>query len=608
MAQTLQQLLAQRALSGYGFNPGGAPNFSGFNFAQQLPRYQSDTTLPTDFGGSEDAGAAQAAANAKRNFSSDPNSYGYGGYDIFPMANGMYGVAKYQSGAKNGPGMGVFPNQPMDVYNAQGQFQGRATTPSTFDPTDNSMQQFMIGAGFMGVGALGALGAFGAAGAGAGGGAGTSLAGGSGIGSGYGASLTGGMGGASLPAGAGFTGSGALDAAGIGSAGYGSGFGLGAGNAALDSAAASGMSAAAGGAGGGGAGSSVGGGVPPNPNIPASSNVLSNLPAPLGSALSNLGGTAISGLVGGALAGGTNPSGGQASAYIPTARPQFDQNFQNYYGQYGNTLNNIQGQTGPASQQVFGNQFNNQYAPGFQTSANQAGQVYGQQAGQAAGGANTLYGAGNQLYQMAFDPMQSQYNRARDQLVENTRAGEYARGIAMTPYGAAVEGDTLGQFQNDWQNQQLQRAESGLNAAGTAFRGGATLGNTAGAMTLASGQTPYDASNTVYGNQANAINTYWGANSPYFTGNNQLQSNALGYINNANSAANMGFNQNQTNNQNAWNVAQSISGPISQAISSGFGNLWSGGTGYPSSSWVPDSSSGFGTGYQYGNQDYGQYF
>ena len=73
----------------------------------------------------------------------------------------------------------------------------------------------------------------------------------------------------------------------------------------------------------------------------------------------------------------------------------------------------------------------------------------------------------NQALSNAFDPNQSIYNQNRADLTDATRAGEAARGIAMSPYGASVEGNVLGRFQNDWMDRSVSRQNMGANTAAT---------------------------------------------------------------------------------------------------------------------------------------------
>jgi hypothetical protein len=116
----------------------------------------------------------------------------------------------------------------------------------------------------------------------------------------------------------------------------------------------------------------------------------------------------------------------------------------------------------------------NPYAGGFQGGANFAGQL-----GQGAGVGTFGMGAGLQgasygllpsvqeLMTLGFDPGNALYNRTTQQLQDQARAANSAAGLGGTPYGAGVEGQTLGNFNIDWQNNRLQRAAEGAGAAGS---------------------------------------------------------------------------------------------------------------------------------------------
>lgn len=79
----------------------------------------------------------------------------------------------------------------------------------------------------------------------------------------------------------------------------------------------------------------------------------------------------------------------------------------------------------------------------------------------------------------AFDPQQALYNQTLQSVTDQTRSGEAARGVANTPYGAQAEGDALSKFNIDWQNQQLQRQQSGIDTATGAYQGLIGAGATA---------------------------------------------------------------------------------------------------------------------------------
>jgi hypothetical protein len=87
----------------------------------------------------------------------------------------------------------------------------------------------------------------------------------------------------------------------------------------------------------------------------------------------------------------------------------------------------------------------------------------------------SAFGQGMQLMNMGLDPQQALYNQSYQQNVDQTRAAEAARGIAMTPYGAGVETQANQQFNNQWQNQQAQRAATMAQAAQGMYGQGASM-------------------------------------------------------------------------------------------------------------------------------------
>jgi hypothetical protein len=107
--------------------------------------------------------------------------------------------------------------------------------------------------------------------------------------------------------------------------------------------------------------------------------------------------------------------------------------------------------------------------------------------GQAIGQGQNIYGQGQQMYRAgqgvlntAMDPQNALYQRTAQQVQDQTRAAESARGIAMTPYGAGLESQAMSDFNINWQNAQLARQLQGMQAAsqgyGAAGQGyGATL-------------------------------------------------------------------------------------------------------------------------------------
>jgi hypothetical protein len=97
--------------------------------------------------------------------------------------------------------------------------------------------------------------------------------------------------------------------------------------------------------------------------------------------------------------------------------------------------------------------------------------VYGAAGNLAAlGSAMSGEFSGNQAYANealtnAFDPQQAEYQQQLGDVTDSTNSGLAARGLANTPYGADVQGDVIGRFQNDWQTQQIQREQMGSQSA-----------------------------------------------------------------------------------------------------------------------------------------------
>lgn len=82
---------------------------------------------------------------------------------------------------------------------------------------------------------------------------------------------------------------------------------------------------------------------------------------------------------------------------------------------------------------------------------------------------NAIGQAGQQTYLTALDPQQALYNRTLQQVQDQSRAADSARGLAMSPYSAGLENQATRDFNIDWQNQQLQRqiqALQGFSGAG----------------------------------------------------------------------------------------------------------------------------------------------
>lgn len=71
-----------------------------------------------------------------------------------------------------------------------------------------------------------------------------------------------------------------------------------------------------------------------------------------------------------------------------------------------------------------------------------------------------------QMLDEGFDPQNDVYGRAAHNLQDQTRVGLAARGLDSSPYGAGVEGATMGNFNLDWENNKLGRMGTAMQGAG----------------------------------------------------------------------------------------------------------------------------------------------
>lgn len=108
----------------------------------------------------------------------------------------------------------------------------------------------------------------------------------------------------------------------------------------------------------------------------------------------------------------------------------------------------------------------------------------------ALAGSNALDQYGNQILSTAFDPQGALYNQLQNQVSQQSEAAAAAAGLGGSAYGASTVGNNLGNFNINWQNQQLARQAQGLGAAAPAFSTAATLpGSAASSLASALGTT-----------------------------------------------------------------------------------------------------------------------
>jgi hypothetical protein len=276
------------------------------------------------------------------------------------------------------------------------------------------------------------------------------------------------------------------------------------------------------------------------------------------------GGLSIYNAVRGGHGGGGGGSGtGGPGAYIPTGLHEADDQWQGIMRQLAGLMQGGQAQTLPLFLQSL------QQMEGLDTSGlTRAGQQAGQQYGNLAGLANmyagmqgseagNLMGAGNALWQTAQDPNNALRDRLLGQVQQTTRAGDTARGIAMSPQSAGLEADASSNFLQNWEQNKLNRELMGLQGmTGAAGQGSNMLnqsmamGQLSPQMMLAAGMTPFQMQQMAAGWPMQAGTMFNNAMSGLYQPWGQLMQNIIPYMNSGQGATNQAFNQGQVNMNN----------------------------------------------------------
>lgn len=245
------------------------------------------------------------------------------------------------------------------------------------------------------------------------------------------------------------------------------------------------------------------------------------------------------------------------------------------------------------AQDITQNLVNNPYAAQFQQGANATAGLGWNTGLNQTGAGNDLMAAGQgmlpyaqSILQTGFDPQNDLYKRTLQQTTEQQRAGQTARGIAMTPYGAGLENQALSNFNMDWQNNLLNRQNTAAQGAGYLANSGGNAINlgqnvsTLGLQTLQNASSlPYATANTIGGNQLGALGTFgqFGkgatdlANVPI---QNYLQ--YLGLTNQAGGVANQNYANQLTAQNNDFNQQQKLGSNLGSGLS-GLGSWYNGG-------------------------------
>src|SRR5512139_922484 len=204
-------------------------------------------------------------------------------------------------------------------------------------------------------------------------------------------------------------------------------------------------------------------------------------------------GSAGVGLVG-SLLGKKKSKTPQVPYYQPKGLSQADTGWQQMFGGATGAATQAAGAAEPLFQQTLQQQQGISYDPyleAAQTAGGQydwlsqlagaQGQAYGQQAGLAGGQQQALYDAANQIYQTGFDPQGAQFAKTQQQLQDQVRASQAARGIGASPVGAAEESQAMQNLDLGWRQQQLANQATALQAMGGASSAGGAQGQLVGA-------------------------------------------------------------------------------------------------------------------------------
>ena len=244
-----------------------------------------------------------------------------------------------------------------------------------------------------------------------------------------------------------------------------------------------------------------------------------------------------------ALFGGTGGGGlfGGTGAYTPSDQPGADtawqQALQQEQGALGTQNQNL-------SPQYLSNifQVNQQAMPNVQGFYNAAGQQLANESNVNSNAQNMQMGVGNTVWNTAQDPQNALYNQSLQQVQDQSRAASSLRGIGMGGDAAGLENQATGNFNIDWQNQQLARQAQGAQALGQQYQGAAQQGQDMGTnLTGAAGmygagmQLPYTNAQQYAQTNQQAITQPYGA----------MQANIMPYLNYGINSSQNNFGQQQ---------------------------------------------------------------
>jgi hypothetical protein len=301
-------------------------------------------------------------------------------------------------------------------------------------------------------------------------------------------------------------------------------------------------------------------------------------------------GPLIGGVVGNALFGGDSSSGGyQGGSYLPPNLGVAAGNELNLIPQIGG--NNIYQQMLPdASNTVYGALYSPYYGQAL-SGAQQASQYGMQQGSQAANAANQLYGQmgripglEDQLIQSAFDPQSPLYNYLQSQNANQVNADLAARGLGMSGAGAQIAAQQNQLFNQNWQNNLLNRQLAGVRGIGALDQSAGQLGTAGSRMGMQGVNLMNQSAVMPYQTQMNSANSLLGMMNSFGQMGQQANVPVQQQISDYNAYQGLGSPSAQLGQQNQLNQASqgfgaTIAAPIGNAIGGMFSGLGLGGGG-----------------------------
>ena len=294
-----------------------------------------------------------------------------------------------------------------------------------------------------------------------------------------------------------------------------------------------------------------------------------------------VGGVAAAGgsyLIGQALGGGGGSSGGYSGgSYLPPNLGQAANNEMSLIPQVGN--NNMYQQFLPNAQSSVYQAVNSPYYGQALGGAEQASQYGMQQGQQAVGAANQLYGQmgqipglEGQLVQSAFDPQSQLYNYLQAQNTNQTNADLASRGLGMSGAGAGIANQSNQLFNQNWQNNLLQRQLAGVQGVGALNQSAAQLGSTGAQMGAQGVNLTGQSASMPYQTQLSALQSQLGLMGTAGQYGQQANVPIQQQIADYNSYQGLGSPSAQLGQQNQMNqasqgVGQQLVAPISNSIS-----------------------------------------